>query len=255
MITDRISGRNAVLEASRSVEINYNNSHAILKRNTFFVSIIVLVAIVSKPTVADEYNINLGVISGKIATIHVLVGLFLIGIYQVSLYWIKFQQTIINNMNFSRIESRYFFVLAKNHAVNAWHTLTKALVDPKVNMAIQRDNFNPINHKQRDDGYWVVCGSIQTVHMNKQPKLLEALNNDKNFEISQDDRGFTQMNYLYTPTETEYKYLFMYRHFFWINWGKNFLEYGFPFYFGCFALLGLFIKIVSMFDWLKLLAP
>jgi hypothetical protein len=231
--------RNALVASKRLYDCNFDQSLSPLKRNLMFVSILSFAALNVSPK-NGEYNVNLGVISGVIDKPEIVFGgLLAVCLYHVYFFWVKCRHTIINSINYPKIEEFFIYELASYHAFYEYHNLVRLHLNNNINMAVGSFNRSPKN--SRENGNWKVRSEIQFEHLKSYPDFYAALTEHDNFEVC-DIRGFAQIDFMYKATDSDYKFLDIHRDHFWLTKRSEFIEHVLPLILGYTAVIFLTYK-------------
>ena len=226
-------------------ECRFDPSMSTKKRNLLFVTLLSFASLMVSPK-DGVYNINLGVISGVVEKPYLIFsGLLLVCLYHVYLYWINCRQTILNSINFGKIEEIYMFELASVSAFKEWNELVRQHVNKSINMAI--GSFIRSPKSPQENGNWKVRAEIQSEHLKSQENLLKALQDNNLFELGE-SRGFSQIDYIYKSKIEDYQYINLQKDQFWLTKKKDFMEYVLPLILGYVAIISLIWKIVPLIN-------
>jgi hypothetical protein len=235
--------RDALFASKRQYDCNFDESITPLKRNLMFVSVLSFAALNVSPKDGD-YNVNLGVISGVIDKPElVFSGLLAVCLYHVYFFWVKCRHTIINSLNYPKIEEFYMYELSSIHAFHEYHKLVNQHLNRQVNMAV--GSFKRSPKDAREKGYWKVRAEIQLEHIKSQPEFLDALKQHEFFEVTE-SRGFAQIDFMYKSTEKDHGFLNIHRDHFWLTKKSEFLEHVLPLILGYSAVIFLVFKISTL---------
>ncbi|WP_028863994.1 hypothetical protein [Psychromonas aquimarina] len=235
--------RNALLNSKRRYDCTFDQSLTPLKRNLMFVSVLSFAALNVSPK-NGEYNVNLGVISGVIDRPELIFcGLLAVCLYHVCFFWIKCRHTIINSINYHKVEEFFMYELSASHAFHEYNKLVRLHLNTNVNMAVGSFNRSPKNPRENDN--WKVRSQIQFEHIKSYPELLSALNENKHFEINE-NRGFAEIDFTYKATNDDYKFLNIHRDHFWLTKKSEFIEHVLPLILGYSAVIFLTYKITTL---------
>ncbi|MDX2367730.1 MAG: hypothetical protein QNK36_04900 [Colwellia sp.] len=235
--------RDALIASKRKYDCKFDQSITPLKRNLMFVSILSFAALNVSPKNGD-YNVNLGVISGVIDKPELVFGgLLTVCLYHVYFFWLKCRYTIINSINYPKIEEFFMYELSSIHAFHEYFQLTELHLNRQVNMAVGAFIKSPKN--AREKGCFKVRAEIQLEHIKSYPEFYEALKQEEYFEVAE-SRGFAQIDFMYKPTGDDHKFLNIYRDHFWLAKKSEFIEHVLPLVLGYSAVIFLVYKIITL---------
>ena len=225
----------AMLKSISKISINYSQDVSSHRRNLLFASVLGFVVFILTP-INGVYEVNLGVLSGEIKQPeYVYFGVAFLLAYQIICFWYLNRKSVSSIFNREKIENVFMFELAAIFAARRWHEITERYRLAKVNTAIS--NFErSFDHKKHTSSY-TVRAVTTTVHVDEMGGLRELLLKDARFN-STDMRGEFRLDFVFTPSFEDYRFLAANRDNFWVLKASDFLEHLFPLLLGFCSLMG-----------------